>query len=82
MTSWRSRIAAAAVAGAALLAVPLTAGTASAVPTDPDGFHLAGGFSTHHACQVEGRDYIDHNTQGYREFQCRWNDGIWEVWVR
>lgn len=82
MKSWRSRIAAAAVVGAAAVTIPLTAGSASAVPTDPDGFHPAGGFSTHHMCQVEGRDYIATNWMGYTEFQCRWSGSSWEVWVR
>ncbi|MEU2896880.1 hypothetical protein ACWC4E_09265 [Streptomyces sp. NPDC001273] len=82
MKSWRSRIAAAAVVAAAAVTIPLTAGSASAVPTDPDGFHLAGGFTTHHVCQVEGRDYIATNESGYTEFQCRWNAPYWEVWVR
>jgi hypothetical protein len=82
MRSWRSRIAAAAVIGAAAVTIPLTAaGSASAV-TDPDGFHLAGGNRTHEACQEDGRYDLQFN--GYHEFQCRWNasTGFWEEWVR
>ncbi len=79
MKSWRSRIAAAVVVGTAAVTIPLTAGPASAA-TDPDGFHLVGGFTNHHTCQVEGKALLDEGL--YREFQCRWNDGAWEVWVR
>ncbi|WP_158791175.1 hypothetical protein [Streptomyces sp. NRRL WC-3549] len=82
MKSWRSRIAAAAVVGAAAVTIPLTAGSASAVVTDPDGFHLAGGTRTHDECQLEGR--LDLEQNGYTEFQCRWNPStlFWEEWVR
>jgi anti-sigma-K factor RskA len=78
MKCWRSRIAAAAVVGIAAVTIPLTAGTASA--TDPDGFRLVGGLMSHHTCQVEGQALLDEGL--YREFQCRWNAPIWEVWVR
>ncbi|MDQ0786893.1 hypothetical protein [Streptomyces sp. B3I8] len=81
MKSWRSRIAVAAVIGAAAVTIPLTAGSASAV-TDPDGFQLASGSRTHDACQEEGRYDLEFN--GFHEFQCRWNaaSGYWEEWVR
>ncbi len=61
MRSWRSRIAAAAVVGAAAVAIPLTARTASAAYTDPDGFHLAGGTLTHDQCRPEGRLDLEMN---------------------
>ncbi|MBQ0826679.1 hypothetical protein [Streptomyces tagetis] len=79
MKAWRSRVAA--VVGAAAVAVVLTGGSASAA-TDPDGFHHAAGFRDHHTCQVEGTAYMQENRQGYTEFQCRWNNGYWEMWVR
>ncbi|WP_436737333.1 hypothetical protein [Streptomyces sp. BBFR102] len=81
MKSWRSRIAAAAVVGAAALTIPLTAGSASAYPTDPDGFVVVGGMTTHHECQEQGNIEL----QGkWNEFQCRWEPRteLWELWLR
>ncbi|MFI8093673.1 hypothetical protein ACIF9R_36090 [Streptomyces sp. NPDC086080] len=80
MKSWRNRIAAAFVVGAAAVTIPLSAGSASAWVTDPDGFHLAGGTLTHHECQEGG--WYDIHVNGYSEFQCRWNAPYWEEWVR
>ncbi|PJE95729.1 hypothetical protein CUT44_20860 [Streptomyces carminius] len=80
MKPWRSRIAAAAVVGMAAVTIPLTAGSASAAPTDPDGFRLDSGWRSHHTCQMEGKAFLDEGL--YREFQCRWNAPYWEVWVR
>ncbi|MEU9557211.1 hypothetical protein [Streptomyces fumanus] len=61
---WRSRIAAAAVVGAAAVTIPPTAGSASAAVTAPDGFHLADGTSTHDECQVKGWLSIEQNGDG------------------
>ncbi|MGW2821005.1 peptidase inhibitor family I36 protein [Streptomyces sp. NPDC001443] len=80
MKSWRSRVAA--VVAAAAVTIPLTVGSASAsVPTDPDGFHLAGGSPQYQSCMDEGQSGLG---QGYTEYQCRWNpsSSTWEVWVR
>lgn len=81
MKSWRSRIAAGAAVSAALVAIPLTAGTASAAD-----WHLAGGFGTHERCMAEGQAYIDEgkgeHSHPYTEFECRSVDGGWQVWVR
>ena len=73
---------AAAVVSAAAVIIPLTAGSASAVVTDPDGFHLSSGSLTHEECQYQGRLSLEQN--GYTEFQCRWNPrtSMWEEWVR
>lgn len=79
MKSWRSRIAAAAVAGAAAATLPLTAGSASAA-TNGDGFQLAGGTLTHEECQEWGREDLEN---GFIEFQCRWNPNtnLWDLWI-
>ncbi|MEV8031594.1 hypothetical protein [Streptomyces sp. NPDC086182] len=82
MKSWRSRVAAAVVVAAAAVTIPLTAGSASAsVPTDPDGFHLAGGWVQYQWCMDDGQSGLG---EYYREYQCRWNPsgGDWELWVR
>jgi hypothetical protein len=83
MKSWRSRVAAAAVVTAAAVTIPLTAGSASAswFPTDPDGFHLAGGWREYQWCMDDGQSGLG---EYFREYQCRWNpsDGYWELWVR
>ncbi|MFD4034717.1 hypothetical protein ACFWVP_30460 [Streptomyces sp. NPDC058637] len=80
LKSWRSRIAVAAAVGREAFTIPLTAGSASAAITDPDGSSAIGGSRSHRTCQMEGKELLAEGR--YREFRCRWNDPFRELRAR
>ncbi|WP_217140826.1 hypothetical protein [Streptomyces sp. AC627_RSS907] len=83
MKSWRSRVAAAVAVGVAAVTIPLTAGSASAAATDPDGFRLVGGWVKYQSCMNDGQDGLG---SYWGEYQCRYvpdaEGGWWALWVR
>ncbi|MFI2377434.1 hypothetical protein ACH5AO_20510 [Streptomyces sp. NPDC018964] len=78
MKSWRSRIAAAAAVGTAMVAIPLTAGSASAAVTDPWGYQMVGGTVDQLECAEAGQELL---AQGWVNFYCDWNDPFWVLWA-
>ncbi|MFC7329147.1 hypothetical protein [Marinactinospora rubrisoli] len=78
MKSWRSRITAGLVIGAAALSIPLTAGSAYA----SDWVLAGGGYRSYQECWDDGRDYITHDYHDYTQFDCRPNGDRWDIWVR
>ncbi|WP_329134640.1 hypothetical protein [Streptomyces sp. NBC_00670] len=80
MKSWRSRIAAAAmVVGAAAAVVPLSAGSAAAdSPPANWGYYVVGGTTDYRECERDGLEYL---ANGYQNYFCWYNDGLWELWV-
>ncbi|CAM5298991.1 hypothetical protein [Streptomyces fumanus] len=77
MKSWRSRVAVAVAAGAALVAVPLTAEPASAA-TNPWGYVEVGGTRDKLACVRDGQELL---AQGWVNYYCDWDDPYWVLWA-
>ncbi|MEZ3179764.1 hypothetical protein KYY02_14055 [Streptomyces pimonensis] len=77
MKSWRSRIAAAAV-GTAMVAIPLTAGPASAAETNPWGYRMVGGTVDQLECARDGQELL---AQGWVNFYCDWDGYFWVLWA-
>jgi hypothetical protein len=66
MKSWRSRIAAAVVVGAAAAVVPLSAGSAAAdAPPANWGYHLVGGTRDYRECEQAGLEFLANGGQNY-----------------
>ncbi|OPF84274.1 hypothetical protein VT50_0202035 [Streptomyces antioxidans] len=84
MKSWRSRIAAGLVVGAAAIAIPLTATSAVASPPPGSGWHVAGGMTYDSKGQCEAEELSNAQHNGYDEVWCDGPGGRAEytVWVR
>ncbi|AZM62513.1 MULTISPECIES: hypothetical protein [unclassified Streptomyces] len=76
MKSWRSRIAVA--LGTAALALPLAAGSASAVEVDQWGYHKIAGWRDKLACVDDGQYALQH---GYQNYYCAYENGFWVLWA-
>ncbi|GAA2346275.1 hypothetical protein [Streptomyces violaceusniger] len=66
MQSWRSRIAAGFAIGAAVVTIPLTAGTASADDPVPPLRPVAGGYDSYGECMADGAAWVPK----FDDFQC------------
>lgn len=97
MRSWRSRVAVGLAAGAAVLAVPLTAGAASADPAGtasasasasaadaPQWKLIAADFPSEEVCEASGAEkFVDPTfAEMYSEVECTEQaDGKWSQWA-
>lgn len=90
MKSWRSRVATAVAVGVAAVAIPLSAGSASAAETGRQGYQASSGWVDQWGyekisgwrdklmCQEDGEYALAH---GYVNYYCAWEDPYWTLWA-
>ncbi|GAA1949746.1 hypothetical protein [Amycolatopsis minnesotensis] len=84
MKSWRSRISVGLAMGAAVIAVPLvaTTATASAAPPPGDGWVVAGGDHYNSKAECEAAEIDTAREDGYHEVWCDDSTYVMTVYFR